>query len=106
MKNRDKILQDLKTKLKFRFGNDVSKIILFGSRANGNPKEYSDFDILIILKNDFDWKYEREISDLCYQVELKYGIITDEHLISEKELQSARGQQPVFLSAIKNGIYA
>ena len=106
MKNNINILKDLKTVLKSRFGDNISDVILFGSRATGNPKKYSDYDILIVLNNKADWKYEREISNICYQIELKYDIIADEHLISKTELKSIRGQQPIFLTAIEKGVYA
>jgi len=32
---------------------NVDNIILFGSYANGNPDEYSDIDLLIILKTPY-----------------------------------------------------
>jgi predicted nucleotidyltransferase len=37
-------------------GNEISKIILFGSRAKGNSDENSDYDILIVLKKQLDRK--------------------------------------------------
>jgi hypothetical protein len=45
---------------------------------------------------------QRQISDLCYEIELKYNIITDTHIISEKEFSELRGKQPIFVNAIKN----
>jgi len=100
------ILKDLKNELKSKFGNNILEVILFGSRAHGNHKKYSDYDILIVLNNKVDWKDEREISNTCYEIDLKYDIIIDEHLISKKELNTIRGQQPIFLTAIKKGVYA
>jgi predicted nucleotidyltransferase len=37
-------------------GNEISKIILFGSRARDNFDENSDYDILIVLKNRLNRK--------------------------------------------------
>ena len=53
-----------------------------------------------------DWRYEREISKVCYSIDLKYNIITDIHILSESELDTLRGKQPIFLNAINKGIYA
>ncbi len=68
------VLKDLNFLLKSRFADDLKNIVLFGSRAYGQPHRHSDYDILIILKNKADWKIEREISDLCFEIELKYNI--------------------------------
>jgi predicted nucleotidyltransferase len=84
----------------------VKDIILFGSQAYGNPTEISDYDVLIVLKNDYTARDENQIYDLCYDINLKYNIIIDAHLISEKELHTIKGKQPIFTKAIKSGIYA
>jgi hypothetical protein len=64
----------------------------------------SDYDILIVLKHKPDWVPEREISDICYEIDLKYNIITDTLIISEPELKNLRGKQPVFVNALENGL--
>ena len=80
--------------------------VLFGSQVYGHVSKDSDFDILIILKKKADWKIEREISDLCYEMDLKYNVITDTHVIGETELNTLRGKQPIFVNAIANGLHA
>jgi uncharacterized protein len=105
MKN-ERILNDLKKLLKSRFGDEIKDIILFGSQLTGEGKSDSDYDILIILKQKAHWKIEREISDLCFEIDLKYGIITDTHILAEEEIMSLRGKQPIFINALSNGLYA
>ncbi len=104
--DKKKILEDLNFLLKSRFADDLKDIVLFGSQVNGHSHNDSDFDILIILTKKADWKIEREISDLCYEVDLKYNIITDTHVIGEPELNTLRGKQPIFVNAIAKGLYA
>jgi len=104
--DKKKILEDLNFLLKSRFADDLKDIVLFGSQINGRSHNDSDFDILIILTKKADWKIEREISDLCYEVDLKYNIITDTHVIGEPELNTLRGKQPLFVNAIAKGLYA
>ena len=106
MGNNSEIIIDLKSHLVKNFGSDIKDVILFGSRAQGIPKEYSDYDILIILNKDYSGKDENKILDLCYDIDLKYNILLDIHLLSNSELSSIRGKQPVFINAIKSGIYA
>ena len=100
------ILSDLSNLLKTRFGDDLRHVVLFGSQAKGTAHKDSDYDFLIVLKEKVDWKIEREISDLCYEVDSKYGIISDTHILSEGELSTIRGRQPIFVDALANGLYA
>jgi predicted nucleotidyltransferase len=43
-------------------GVRVEKIILFGSRARGDFKRNSDWDLLIVVSNELDLKDKRKIS--------------------------------------------
>lgn len=106
MKDNAKILSELKSHLVKNFGDSVKDVILFGSQAKGNSHDYSDYDVLIILNIDYNGKDENVILDLCYEIDLKYNILLDVHILSTKELASARGKQPVFSDAINSGIYA
>ena len=104
--NKKVVLSDLSYLLKSRFSDNLKDIILFGSQVYGKAHKDSDYDILIILKQKADWKTEREISDICYEIDLKYNIITDTHIMSEAELSTLRGKQPIFVNAISNGLHA
>lgn len=100
------ILTEIKVLLESRLSNNLSKVVLFGSQVSGKHHKDSDYDILIVLKNKVDWREEREISDLCYDIELKYNIITDTHIISEAEISTLRGKQPIFVNALEKGFRA
>ena len=104
--NKKVVLKELSRLLKSRFSDNLKDIVLFGSHVYGKAREDSDYDILIILRQKADWKIEREISDICYEIDLKYNIITDTHVISESELSTLRGKQPIFINAISNGLHA
>ena len=100
------ILKELKSCLQKGYKDSVKDIILFGSQAYGDPTENSDYDVLIVLTKDYTARDENQIYDLYYDINLKYNIIIDAHLISEKELGTIKGKQPIFTKAIKLGIYA
>jgi uncharacterized protein len=100
------ILKDLKDNLRKKFQHSVKNVILFGSHAKGTANENSDFDILILLDKDYSGWDENNILDICYEIDLKYNIIIDAHLLSLKELSTIRGKQPIFMNAINSGIYA
>lgn len=106
MADKLEILNDLKSNLNDFLGENLKEIILFGSQVSGNPSLDSDYDFLIILKNEPDWKLKHSISDICYKTDLKFGIISDTHILSESEQKSLRGKQPIFVNAMKIGIHA
>jgi predicted nucleotidyltransferase len=49
----EKVVKIIKEEIEAR-GLKVVKIILFGSRAKGTPKEDSDWDFLVIIDKDSD----------------------------------------------------
>jgi predicted nucleotidyltransferase len=104
--NKNAVLKDFKALLKSKFADNLKDIVLFGSQITGKARLDSDYDFLVILKNKVDWKTEREISDLSYEIELKYNIVTDTHILAESELSTLRGKQPIFVNAIQKGLYA
>ena len=106
MTEKTKIIRELKNHLRENLGDYIQDVILFGSRTTGMAGPNSDFDILIVVKTKPDWKLKTIISDYCYDIDLKYDIITDTHILSKAELDSLRGKQPIFQNAIQKGIYA
>lgn len=100
------IANDVKLTLENYFKSELKDVILFGSHLSKTNTKDSDYDILIILKTKADWKAQRIISDLCYEIDLKYNIITDTHILGEDELDTPRGKQPIFVNAIEKGYHA
>ena len=102
--NQKTVLKEVTRLLKSSMPDNFVKVVLFGSRLNSPVKPDSDYDILIMVREKAEWKTEREISDICYEVELKYNIVMDIHILSEPEVNSRRGQQPVFVNALLHGL--
>jgi predicted nucleotidyltransferase len=103
MRNRA-VLNELKKALMEKFPGHIEKIILFGSRAKGNAGKYSDYDVLIVLKHSFNWKFKNEIQALCWEIDYKHDILTDVKIISIDELRTIRGKQPYILNALESGV--
>jgi len=98
------ILKNLKKALISHFSNDIDRIVLFGSHSKGTVQLFSDYDILVVLKDDYDWHKEEEISKICYQIDLQFDILTDVKVISLRELKSLKGKQPFIINAMREGI--
>ena len=106
MNKKEIILEDLKNQLTNNYGNDIVNIYLFGSQAKSTDTSDSDYDILILFKTKKDWRIKDKVIDICYDIDLKYDILIDPHILSEEELQTIRGKQPIFINAMLNGIRA
>lgn len=67
-----KIIAKACQELKILYADRLDRIILYGSQARGDAKPGSDIDLLILLKEPFDYSQESErisilIADICLQ---------------------------------------
>lgn len=101
--NKKKILKELKALLLGEYSGDIDRVVLFGSQVLGTATDSSDYDILVILNKDYDWRLEDAILDSCYEIDLEYDIVTDVKVISRNELNTMKGKQPFILNALEHG---
>lgn len=107
MKNKRTIIKELKSALVAHCGEDIKEVILFGSRSTGKAHKDSDYDVLIIVNKDYDWRHEDRIISVVYDLELKYDIFIDLKIISLNELHhTIKGIHPLYRDAMHEGIYA
>lgn len=99
-----KALKKLRELLVSNFPEYIDRVILYGSQIDGRSKDYSDYDILVILKKDYDWKLKNEIYDKTWEVDFEYDILTDIRLISNYELETVKGKQSFISDALEKGI--
>ena len=100
------LLKNLKTELIKALGEDLKNVILFGSRAGKKAGKESDYDVLIILNSECDTNCRSIILNVIYDLELKNDTFIDYKIISTFELnKTLRGQQPLFIDAVNNGLY-
>lgn len=89
------------------FPEKIQDVILFGSQINENSNNFSDYDVLIVLKSDYDWQFRKKIIHLIYELEVELDILFDVHLISENEIDNTlKGAEPIYVNGIKDWVYA
>ncbi len=83
------------------FGNNLKAIVLFGSRASGMAKKYSDYDLLVIAENlPSDWRKRDNIV-----LELDRHGISDILLYTENEMEDAiHTVNPIIMSIFDHPI--
>lgn len=61
----DPVLQRYKAALDAMYGDQIDRVVLFGSRARGDARAESDYDVAIFLKSLPDrWKELNRLADL------------------------------------------
>ena len=99
-----KAMNELKDLLVTSFPDYIDKVVLFGSQAKGEAQDDSDYDILVILKKEYDWKLKHQIYDKTWEIDFKYDILTDIKLISKYDLNPIVGKQPFIVDALESGV--
>lgn len=86
-------------------GVNYKKIILFGSRARGDYSEKSDYDILIVMKNNLSIREKMELSSFLRKKLAKEEIDADIVIKSKEELNYYKIKiGSVVREALKEGI--
>ena len=82
-----------------RYGDDLLRVRLFGSKGRGDSHDESDLDLLVVvrMKDGAYRQYWREIVDISAEIELEYGCVTS--LIIKSESDYARMRQHQLLLA-------
>ena len=57
-------------------------VILYGSRARGDARTDSDYDLLVLVDGEVDWKLEDQIRQCLYPLELATGAVLTVHAYS------------------------
>jgi len=70
-------LATLVRELRARYGDDLQRVALFGSKARGDFHAESDLDILVIVRiTQADYRrLWNEMVDMAWRVELTYGVV-------------------------------
>ena len=100
---RQDILNRIKTGIT---GKDPSAIVyLYGSRARGDYREDSDWDILVITSKDkVTFDYEYDLRDPIFDVELESGQIISLLVYSKSDWVNKMPYSPLFININKEGL--
>ncbi|MGZ9166070.1 MAG: nucleotidyltransferase domain-containing protein, partial [Anaerolineales bacterium] len=84
-----RILKKLKKELLHIYGDQVDSILLYGSRARGDERPDSDIDILVVLKDDFNYsEMLRLSSDLAASLSLENDVVISRAFVSREQFEN------------------
>jgi len=83
------VLQDAMAKAHRLLGKQLVSVVLYGSRARGDARPDSDFDLLIIAASLPDEKQRRELALDITEVGFDYGLPVQVLLVTPEEAEQA-----------------
>jgi uncharacterized protein len=101
--DRNEILNRIKSGIAGKDPN--ADIYLYGSRARGDNRKDSDWDILVLASPDMiTFDYEADLRDPIYDIELESGEIISLIIYSKSDWRKKKSISPLFTNVIKEGI--
>ncbi|MGD2090988.1 MAG: nucleotidyltransferase domain-containing protein [Candidatus Aminicenantes bacterium] len=99
------IIDEFKKEIKKIYGNQLDKIILYGSWANGTATNDSDIDLMVVLKGKISPGREIDrMIDCITDLNLKYDILLSVVPVSDEIYATI--DSPLMLNVKKEGIAA
>jgi predicted nucleotidyltransferase len=99
------IIDEFKKEIKKIYGNQLDKIILYGSWANGTATNDSDIDLMVVLKGKISPGREIDrMIDCITDLNLKYDILLSVVPVSDEIY--ANINSPLMLNVKREGVAA
>ena len=100
-----KLIHDAVIKSADKHGVRVVGIILFGSRARGDFRPDSDWDVLIVTARPLNWEERLAFTGEIRKTLAKKGLATDILVISKDELEKVEGtKEYIYHYALREGV--
>jgi len=97
------ITNKIKERVKQR--NPLAQVILYGSHARGQSDRNSDWDILILLNDEYvSRSVEREYRDALFDIELEIGQAISTFVFSKNEWEKKHVSTPFYQNVKREGI--
>lgn len=100
--HKDKYLEIFSRTFRDQFGNNLKRIILFGSRARGDYNEESDYDFILIF-DKVSKELKEDVTHLVVDLMIEHGIVITNFIFTEEELKKRRFA-PFIMNAQREGI--
>ncbi len=100
-------LRELDRRLKAKFGERYSKLILFGSRARGDHQPDSDADVAIVMRDPIEdwWPLTQSVGEETYEILLDTGLYIEPHVIESAAINAPESSKnpPLVREILRDG---
>lgn len=97
-------VERIKIILEQKFGDLVKSLYCYGSRVTKNVQD-TDFDILVLTKENIDWKKELEISRTIIRYGIENDIVFDPQIFNKDDFEINLKFSPFIQNVKLTGIY-
>jgi predicted nucleotidyltransferase len=81
-----------------------AEVIIFGSRARGDSKRESDWDLLILIENPVTKVIERSFRNSLFDLEIDTGEVFSTFIYQKKEWETMHKITPLYRNIKKEGV--
>ena len=102
----DSILREIVKIYQSVYGEQIVKIVLYGSYARGDYDSESDVDVVALVHGDREelQKQLRQIWDISADLEIEFGIILSPTVIPYEEYEQYRDDLPYYRNIAREGV--
>lgn len=103
-KRERRALAEYLTRLQEQFGDQVQRVILYGSKVRGDFDAESDIDVFVVVKDD-DSQRARALTQVSVDVDLKYNVLLGDFVVPQPRFeQMAQIQEPLYQALMSEGV--
>jgi len=97
------LLMILRESFKQIFGEQFERMLLYGSRARGDARANSDIDVLVILRDEFDYgNMIASTSEIVARLSLENDVVISRSFVSKNRFE--QGKSPFLLNVQREGV--
>ena len=103
-KRERRALAEYLTRLHEQFGDQVQRVILYGSKVRGDFDAESDIDLFVVVRDD-DLEQARALTRLSVDVDLKYNLLLSDFVVTEGRYDRMKQiQEPLYQNLMAEGV--